>query len=451
MKLFLLLLLTCCCSTSALAQHHETNPLDNYLSHAIIKQTVAGVGHGVLDPQDLDFVRVPGRENELWILNRGGNGGGSWVIVYDVNKPTQKIEYRFDSHAAHFLPFASAIAMSANGNFGTTQEILNTFGHPSATFMGPTLWTSDTSILARANQNDWVEGELLGSHSDMLHESPYSMGIAADKDNVYWVFDGYHERLYRYDFAVPHPYGHDDHSDGIVLEYDIDLKRVANLPSHMVLDEVSGWLYVVDNGNNRILRVNTKSGEDGDDLMQFANEPLEYYYEVTDVEAYTVDSGISRMSGIDLFAGRLIVSVNNTGELRMYSTIGPEPEYLGSFSTGVAGIMGVKVGPDTSIYYVNKNTDEVVRLTADLTADVAQEGSVSTQVFPMPASSVLNVRSSSSMSELRIVNALGVTLRTVAAAGLSTALDVADLPNGVYYLQMVTSDGVTNERFVVSR
>ena len=113
--------------------------------------------------------------------------------------------------------------------------------------------------------------------------------------------------------------------------------------------------------------------------------------------------------------------------------------------------MGVKVGPDTSIYYVNKNTDEVVRLTADLTADVAQEGSVSTQVFPMPASSVLNVRSSSSMSELRVVNALGVTLRTVAAAGLSTALDVADLPNGVYYLQMVTSDGVTNERFVVSR
>ena len=58
-------------------------------------------------------------------------------------------------------------------------------------FSGCTLWEADTSIYARINQN----GPELGSHWDMLHQSPFSVGIAAETDNIYWLFDGFHNTI----------------------------------------------------------------------------------------------------------------------------------------------------------------------------------------------------------------------------------------------------------------
>lgn len=447
MRSFLPILVIVCCAGIARAQH----PIDRYLGRQVVSEVIAGVQDNVDSPQDLDFCRVPGREHELWVLNRGDAGGGSIVIVYDAGKPTQKTEYRFDSHAAHFMPFASAIAMGANGNFATVQEIRNTMNHPTVTFMGPTLWYSDTSIFARVNQNDWDPDELLGSHSDMLHESPFSMGVAADIDNVYWVFDGYHSRIYRYDFAEPHGYGEDDHSDGIVWELDIPVKRVVNLPSHMVLDEKTGWLYVVDNGNKRILRVNTNSGEPGEELWDQANEPLAEYYEMVGVEAYTIDSGISRLSGIDLFDGRLVVSVNGTGELRFYDVASAQTQYLGSVQTGKQGIMGVKIGPDSAIWYVNKNLNTVVRLTpGEQSAVIAERGAIPDAMHLNVVGSELSITLQQRASEIRIVNALGQSVRVVRDPQLSTSIHIGDLANGVYFCQVISNGVLAVRKFVVN-
>ena len=64
--------------------------------------------------------------------------------------------------------------------------------------MGPALWPSSLSHFAIENQN--TGNGLLGSHIDMLHGSPYGVGIAHDYDNVYWYNDGYYGELVRYDF-----------------------------------------------------------------------------------------------------------------------------------------------------------------------------------------------------------------------------------------------------------
>lgn len=449
MKTLITAFLLCCCCTTAQAQEHA---VDRYLHRAPIATIIASTADGVSDPQDLDFCRVPGREDELWVLNKGNANGGSVVIVYNAGKENQATEYRHDSHAAHFMRNATGIAMAANGNFGTTADILNTVGDNVTTFMGPTLWTSDTSIFARAHQNDWAQGELLGSHSDMQHESPNTMGIAADTGNVYWVFDGYHGYLYRYDFAEPHPYGHDDHSDGIVHEYGVELKRISNLPSHLILEQHGGWLYVVDNGNQRVLRVQTSSGEPGDDL-DMINEHLEEYRRVENVQVETVVSGITRMCGIELFDGRLIVSVNNTGEIRIYDVTVPTPTYLGSIYTGEAGIMGVKMGPDSALWYVNRTKDKVVRLIPGepLSVEGTRGQQVELSLYPNPAHSEIMLDLSHPADEITIVNALGNTVKSVTTSSKSILLDIMDLPNGVYHCLVRSENSQSASRFIISR
>ena len=77
----------------------------------------------------------------------------------------------------------------------------------------------------------------LGSHYDMLHESPLCMGIAWEKDNVYWVFDGHNQSIARYDFQEDHGMGFDDHSDGIIGKYVTgEIQREPDIPSHLHLE-----------------------------------------------------------------------------------------------------------------------------------------------------------------------------------------------------------------------
>jgi hypothetical protein len=162
-----------CFAASSRAQH----PIDRFLTGKIETKRILGAKEGMFLPQDLDFCRVPGRERELWVLNREEDEmGGSIVILYDAAGLNQWAEYRHDSHADHFMVNPTSIAMAANGNWANVNEILNTIsGHHDVIFMGPTLWTSDTSIFARVNQSDWDPDLPLGSHSDMLHESPFSL------------------------------------------------------------------------------------------------------------------------------------------------------------------------------------------------------------------------------------------------------------------------------------
>jgi hypothetical protein len=122
----------------------------------------------------------------------------------------------------HFMPNPSALAFGGSwtsfgvpGTWATSAESNNGGNN----FMGPSLWSSNLSIFAVQNPYG------LGSHLDMLHCSPYAMGIAWEKDNVYWVFGNtysggvYTADICRYDFVVDHNVGQDDHSDGIKHHY----------------------------------------------------------------------------------------------------------------------------------------------------------------------------------------------------------------------------------------
>lgn len=341
---------------------YSQNLIDNYLSGTPVYTTIAGSTNSVNQPRDLDFKPFT---NELWVVNKGTSAGGSAVIIYDAGQPGQSSQLRKDSHTGHFMLYSSSIAFGAGGEFGTTGEIQSTAG-PTATFMGPTLWSSDTSIYARVFQNAWVGSKPLGSHLDMLHQSPFGMGIAHDAANAYWVFDGHNGNLCKYDFDGDHSPGYDDHSNGKIWRYtDVLLTREVDIPGHLVKDQATGWIYIVDAGTQRLIRVNPATAGNIGTLTPpgTGNEALNGYWQMTGATVEVIQTyASSQPSGIDLYNGRLIVSDYQTGDIYVYDVTGVNPVSLGTIATGQAGIMGVKIGTDGKIWFVNYTQNTVVRI-----------------------------------------------------------------------------------------
>jgi len=356
-KLYLITVLYACIFTVTA----QTNYLDNYIGNPVTPTIIGSSANQVDLPSDLDFKP---HTNELWVCNKGTTAnGGSLVIFYNAGKTNQTSQYRKDTHTSHFMVYPSAMAYGDDGKWAAVSEIQNT-NSASPTFMGPALWTGDTNITAKVFQNNWAPGYPLGSHLDMLHQSPFSMGIAHDSAMIYWVLDGHNGNICKYDFVADHGPGYDDHSAGKIWRYtDVPVTRVPNIPSHMVLDKASGWLYFIDAVSKKVKRMNTTSGSITGTLTTppTAQEPLAGYWKVEGAIVEELDTLATQPCGIDYYDGRLIVSDFTTGDIYLYSTDSAFTQ-LATISTGLPGIMGIKVGPDGQIWCVNQTQNNVYRL-----------------------------------------------------------------------------------------
>ena len=295
--------------------------------------------------------------------------GGSNVLFFDVGLPEQTSEYRKDSFSGHFMHTASAMSFDNQGFFANTIDCQDGNNNSNGYFAGPTLWDADLDVYAMVNQN----GPLLGSHLDMLHQSPFGVGIEyAGAGNKYWVFDGFHSAIVRYDFQNPHQYGGDDHSDGRIWRYgEVTVSREPGVPSHMVLDETTDWLYVADTGNSRIIRFNVNSGNFAYNLTPYG-EPLSQYWMMENAEwEVVINTGLQKPSGIDVYEDRLIVGDFETGEIIIYNISGDSPMEIGRFETGYENnLMGLVVGPNQNIYYVNYQRNELIRVESQGVVDL---------------------------------------------------------------------------------
>lgn len=313
---------------------------------------IANSDSRISEPWDLDFHTK--RDNELWVINKGTYAsGGTTVMLENAGMANQEFDYRKDGNSWHFMALPSALAFSEeNGNWATVADIVDA-NRQGGSFTGPSLWSSDLSVYAMPSGGN-------GSHLDMLHGSPYSMGIENDKDNAFWVFDGYHEEIVWYDFVDDHGPGNDDHSDGIVYRYsNVKVKRKEGVPSHMVKDKTSDWLYVVDPGNNRIIRVNTSTVVEKGDLA-LINERLAQHKEMeAEFEEFAIEGFVSPC-GIELIGKTLFVSDNYNGDIIAYDV--DSKKEIGRLNTGHEGIMGIVAGPDDKIWFANAATDEIIRI-----------------------------------------------------------------------------------------
>lgn len=334
-------------------------------------------------PRDLAF--NPLRPDELWVVNHGDE---SVVIVHDTSTDGRTTERRKDGYATHFMAQVSALAFGREetttdpiprgvgglpGTFATCGESRNTYGGRAMPndFMGATLWSSHPDVFARHNPNG------LGSHLDMLHASPLCMGIAHERENVYWTFAGMSRvcggscvlrqgvaSIVRYDFQTDDGVGNDDHGDGEAQQYATGLvSYVAGVPSHLAFNADDGMLFIADTGNKRIVKLDTGSGVVGRRLTPM--EPMSEYRMMEEViltDVVPESSGhLEKPSGIELRGEFIYVSDNANGRISAFKHDG---ERVNTLDTGLqaGALSGMAFGPDGKLYFVDMTGNRVLRI-----------------------------------------------------------------------------------------
>lgn len=279
------------------------------------------------------------------------------TIIFNPGEANQRADVLVDGNAWHFMRRPSSMAFGAENTFATChEERTGNFLDDVANFIGPTLWSSDLSVFAQ----DPGPG-LNGSHLDMLHQTPYCMGIAHEQGNVYWTFNGLAGALDRYDFAADHGPGWDDHSDGEVQRYAVgQFKRVEGVPSHMVV--VDGWVYTADTGNRRIVRFNpegaTVSGAIAPTYEPLAVNEILTGGTLTDVITF---GATSLPSGLVHHDGMLFTSDNASGKILAVSL---EGEIVRELQTplGAGALSALAIGPDNKLYFADLTNASVWRI-----------------------------------------------------------------------------------------
>jgi sugar lactone lactonase YvrE len=268
-----------------------------HTSDAVEITTIIGEGE-LREPTDIAF-RPDAPNNELWITNRATF---SMTIVRSPGTAEQMSTRHNALGNTHFMPKPSALAFGAPGFMATIHEIDEpTQASTPADFMGPTLWPSDPTLFTGGH----------GSHLDMLHNTPNGVGIAWERDNVYWIVDGYHRSITRYDFALDHGPGQEDHSDGIIARcVEGMISYVPGVSAHAELDHETGLLYVADPGSGRVFALDTTSGTRGAEL--FPNYDGGEMYSVDNATLMTViegsEVGLVQPSGLAIHDDMIVVS-----------------------------------------------------------------------------------------------------------------------------------------------
>ncbi len=317
----------------------------------------------------------PLREGELWVTLRqfpsnkpclmNAQSGcaaleGKVALVKQATSAAPQLTLKEDGNAWHFMRRPTAIAFGENGNLATCGEArTDNYEDEAVDYSGPTLWSSDPAIFGvrpKADQN--------GTHIDMLHESPFCMGIAYERDNVYWVFNGALGAIDHYDFHAPHVVGGEDHSDGELHRFvEGQLQRVPETPSHLALDSTRGELYVADTGHGRVVRLLTNSGTPGADVN--ALDPIRVHLAMDDAQLDEVvaPGTLSLPSGVAFDADQLIVTDNDTSRIWYFERDGTP---IGSIDTGLpaGSLAGVAVGPDGVLYVSDQRLGAAYRVEA---------------------------------------------------------------------------------------
>jgi hypothetical protein len=259
-----------------------------------------------------------------------------------------------------------------------TDQLLG--GSPSAPegFIGPSLWTADRDIYDGENGTlrygffDRNMGDPFtsnGDHLDMVHGTRYCVGIAWQRDNRYWMFNGEDGALDMYDFGLPHAPGADDHSDATVERVvwsDGGLRRVPDVPSNVVVD--GDMVLVSDSGNGRILEVDTAA--------QMPMVGMERTYEAIDIPVFedppttvVADEATLRAewggnvipSGLALIDADTLV-VGNWGSGHLTFLDRNDGSVIRTYDTGLGAGLGGVTWFEGAVYFTHIDRRAVYRL-----------------------------------------------------------------------------------------
>ena len=425
------------------------NIIADYLTFVEEYEVIGNTDDDIENPTDLDFHPIL-TEYQVWVTNKGTEGsGGSTVTFWNAGQPAQTSEWKQDGNAWHFMSLPTGIAFSENTNFATSPGVKDA-NHSGGTFTGPTLWSSDMDIYAEPSGGN-------GSHLDMLHQSPFAMGITAWRDNAFFVFCNYHGYVHMYDFVKDHGPGNDDHADGRVWEYlDFDIEMINDdLPSHLVFDKASNYLYTIDAGNGRIIRMDPESGE-VTGTFPHPNEPLAEANEIENTDwVEIVSEGLIEPVGIDVIEDFMLVSDHATGEIIIYDISSVPAVELKRIQTGRTGLMGIKIGPDGMIWFVDQGEDELVRMNiTNLVAINERELQNNISVYPNPSNGVFTLNVNAPFQDLEmnftILNQLGeIIYDNISSSSYQQQFDISEYPAGAYTLKIASDKDFATKKIIL--
>ena len=351
---------------------------------------IANSNEDLLVPRDLAFHPDLSR-NELWVLNKDTEASGSSTVKFtNVGEDGQTYLMQEDPNNWHFMSLSTGIAFSDNGNFATSPGVFDANHNGGQPFTGISLWSSDPAIYA---QN--IFGPL-GSHLDMLHVTPNAQGIAHESWNRFWAVDGYNQDVVMHDFKGDHGPGNDYHGNAVIRRYSsMTITRDPNdhIVSHCVLDKNTNWLYVVDHGAQRVLRLDITTGTAAG-APTFG--PFETYLEYTQMSGETWDevatTGLVQPAGIAIIGNRLLVSDHSNGDIVVYDVADPNTPEIGRIVTNSPGIMGIEIGPDGAIWAVNATTHELLKIAHTVSIGMVEAERASFEAYPVPANEVVRFK-----------------------------------------------------------
>jgi hypothetical protein len=301
-------------------------------------------------PTDLEF--NPTRKGELWIINEGTEQtGGTTVRIPDISASQLEYDYRKDGNSWHFMALPTALAFSENGDWATTTGILDA-NRRGGSFTGPALWSGNLDVYAKPSGGN-------GSHLDMLHGSPYCMGIASEQDNAYWIFDGYNKHICRYDFGGDHGPGNADHDDGIIQRFsNVSVKKNGTTPSHLIMNEDRTVLYAVDGGNNKVLKIDVTSKKRIKSLP-LTNEILADHSEWNADFEVLLEDEFFNFCGIAISGNRLFLSDYTSGNIKCINL--ETNQGIATIETGIEGVTGITVF-ENRLYFVSYKENALYRV-----------------------------------------------------------------------------------------
>ena len=315
----------------------------------------------------------PTVEGELWVALRQFPSGepctlavdtgcaaltGVMAVVTDAGSDAPSSVVKEDGNSWHFMRRPTAIAWGEDLLFSTCGEALTDNYEDDATpYAGPVLWSSDPAIFGvkpRPKQN--------GTHLDMLHETPYCMGLAHESQNAFWAVNGLAGALDRVDFHAPHPVGGDDHSDGEVHRYiSGQLERVPEVPSHVVYDNARGLVYVADTGHGRVLSVDPSTAEPGADIVVYEELQSSGEMDGARVKELVPAGMLQKPSGLAL-ANDVLYVTDNASSLIYGFDVGGKLLWTIDTALPAGSLAGIAVGADSHLYLADLLTGAVHRL-----------------------------------------------------------------------------------------
>ena len=136
----------------------------------------------------------------------------------------------------------------------------------------------------------------------------------------------------------------------------------------------------------------------------------------------------------------------------------------GSYAYGETVIVVAEANEDQMYHFVRwtENGDEVstdaeysfiAEASRNLVAefenvDAVGENALISRIYPNPATDKLNVVCNSNISELKVFNMVGALVYSLSDCGNNVVVSLADMPNGIYFIQLVTNNTTETQRFV---